>query len=175
MVNDRHPPRSRPVMQLFKPPLSWCPLVLCVCIYMCRVYIYLSGKVRDRQLVLACVCRTGATGSRDTDKGKHCVLLRAQVGAGTHFPPLNIFYSDKVCVLVCICEEKDLRALSSSYRGNCNLVGKNTLPPIHPPPPTDIFPAMTSSLSDLQEQLHDFMSYSDTGTRIAGSRGAACC
>lgn len=30
---------------------------------------------------------------------------------------------------------------------------------------------MTSSLSDLQQQLHDFQSYSDTWTKMAASRG----
>lgn len=84
--------------------------------------------------------RTRIIGSRDTDKSKYCVLLTVQVGAGTHFPPLNILYSDKLCVLVCIREETEVRALSSSYKGNCNLVDRNTSLPIYQPPPIDILP-----------------------------------
>lgn len=92
----------------------------CACICVCA-FVWV-GKYEVDSLSLHVWRPNGIIRSRDTDKGKYCFLLRVQVGAGTHFTPLNIF--TVISVYLCICEETE---------GD-----KNTrLPiyPIHHPPP----------------------------------------
>ncbi len=117
----------------------------------------------------------GITGSSDTDKGKFCFLLRVQVGAGTHFPPLHIFMLIR-CVLEYVCVRRQRGGLYLP------LVDKNTRLPVspihHPPQANFLKDPMTSSFSDLQQQLHDFTSYFDRDEDGWHSRRAVrelCC
>lgn len=143
---------------------------VCVCVTHCvhildtNVCVHLSEWESARQIACpACLCDAtmGLLGQETLIK--LCPLKKC----GNTLSSSRHFYNDEVCVLVCMCEEAEGRKLSSCSELECS----SPVYPITDPPQIYFLKGqMTSSLSDLQQQLHDFMSYFDTGTKMAGRR-----